>query len=192
MSHLLIDAGVFDDWAFLDEDQEDVPRLARRPYNLPVRSTVNTWDDVEFFQRFRLSKRTFLMVLQLVAPALLHPHPRTRYLTAEQKLLITLRFMASGSMQIVVADVVRVSAGTVCRVLPKVCMAIIGHLDTFVKMPETEQEREAIAAEFYNIAAFPRAIGAIDCTHVKLQSPGGELVCICKYVPIVLCVVRVK
>lgn len=100
----------------------------------------------------------------------------TRYLTPEQKLLITLRFMASGSMQLVVADVVRVSATTVCVVLPKVCMAIIAHLQTYIKMPMSEQEREDAAAEFYALARFPRTIGAIDCTHVKLQSPGGNLV----------------
>lgn len=27
---------------------------------------------------------------------------------------------------------------------------------------------------FYNIAKFPRCIGALDCTHVKILSPGGE------------------
>lgn len=100
----------------------------------------------------------------------------SRYLTPEQKLLITLRFMASGSMQLVVADVVRVSAPTVCRILPKVCIALIAHLHTFIKMPMTAREREDAAAQFYAFAQFPRTIGAIDCTHVKLQSPGGNLV----------------
>lgn len=28
--------------------------------------------------------------------------------------------------------------------------------------------------EFYRIARFPRVIGAIDCTHVKICSPGGD------------------
>ena len=86
--------------------------------------------------------------------------------------------MASGSMQLVVADVIRVSASTVCRVLPEVCMALIAHLNTFIKMPTTLQERENAAAQFFEIAGFPRTIGAIDCTHIKLklQSPGGQLV----------------
>lgn len=78
MGHLMLNEGVFDDWDFLDEDDDDdlLPRLARRPYNLPVRATVNDWDDTDFFQRFRLTKRTFLGLLQLVAPALYHPNPR--------------------------------------------------------------------------------------------------------------------
>lgn len=85
--------------------------------------------------------------------------------------------MASGSMQIVVADVVRVSTATVCRILPKVCMAIFQHLHTYVKMPETNDERQAAVVAFYDIAGFPRTIGAIDCTHVKINSPGGRMVC---------------
>lgn len=101
----------------------------------------------------------------------------SRYVTPEQQLLILLRFMASGSMQIVVADFVRVSPATVCRLLPKVCMAIIEHLPTHVKMPETNGEQQAAAAAFFGIARFPRTIGAIDCTHVKVQSPGGRMVC---------------
>lgn len=30
-----------------------------------------------------------------------------------------------------------------------------------------------VTNDFYNIANFPGAIGCIDCTHVRLQSPGG-------------------
>lgn len=79
-------------------------------------------------------------------------------------------------MQLTVADVVRTSQPSVSRILPKVCMALIAHLPNRVKMPESEVEREMAAAEFHRIAQFPRTIGAIDCTHVKVQSPGGELV----------------
>lgn len=159
-----------------DDDEDDVGRLARRPYNLPVRATINSWDDVEFFDRFRLTKQTFLYVLQLVGPALEHPQPRSRYVTPEQQLLITLRFLASGNMQITVADVVRVSQPTVSRILPKVCMALIAHFHTFIKMPETDEERAHVARQFFGFRGLPRIIGAIDCTHIKIDSPGGRLV----------------
>lgn len=96
-------------------------------------------------------------------------------MTPEQQLLIALRFLASGSMQITVADVVRVSVSTICRVLPKVCAAFLEHFDRYIRMPETPDEREAAAVAFYRFAEFPRTIGAIDCTHVKIQSPGGPL-----------------
>lgn len=163
------------DW--LDEEDDDGMVVERRPYGLPVRPTIDSWDDLDFFMRFRMSKPTFQMVLQLILPALQHPRPRSRYITPEQQLLITLRFLASGNMQLTVADVVHVSQTSVCRVLRRVCDALLVHFHTFVKMPQTNAERQQAATEFYRFGQFPRTIGAIDCTHVKIQSPGGNLVC---------------
>lgn len=160
---------------FVDDgdDQRDV--VMRRPYRIFHRAEMGNWDDIDFFRRFRLTKPTFLHVLEMVEPALRHPQPRPRYVTPQQQLLITLRFLASGNMQITTGDVVRVSQPTVCKILPKVCMAIIAHLRDTVKMPATPEERQQSAAAFYRIAEFPFTIGAIDCTHVKINSPGGDM-----------------
>lgn len=170
----LLDMGM--DW--LDDEDDDAVefRNDRRPYSLPVRSTIDDWDDLEFIIRFRLTKATFRSVLQLITPELQVPQPRPRYVTPEQQLLIALRFLASGNMQVTVADVVHVSQPTVSRVLVKVCDALLLHFHTIIKMPETNAEREEAAADFFRFAEFPRTIGAIDCTHVKIQSPGGHLV----------------
>lgn len=37
-----------------------------------------------------------------------------------------------------------------------------------------DEESQHVRQRFYNIARFPRCIGAIDCSHVKIQSPGGH------------------
>ncbi|KAJ3645974.1 hypothetical protein Zmor_023589 [Zophobas morio] len=41
-------------------------------------------------------------------------------------------------------------------------------------MPENELEIREAQNNVYHIARFPRVIGAPDCTHVKIESPGGE------------------
>lgn len=41
-------------------------------------------------------------------------------------------------------------------------------------MPYTNEEISELKQNFYNIARFPRCIGALDCTHIKIQSPGGD------------------
>ena len=87
------------------------------------------------------------------------------------QLLIALRFYALGSMQISVADFAGVSVSSVCRILVRVSEAIARQRPNFVKMPESDAERQAA---FHAIASFPRVIGSIDCTHVKIQSPGGD------------------
>jgi hypothetical protein len=41
-------------------------------------------------------------------------------------------------------------------------------------MPQTEKERADAKSKCFNISRFPTCIGAIDCSHVKIQSPGGD------------------
>lgn len=77
-------------------------------------------------------------------------------------------------MQITVADFAGVCCASVCRIVRRVTDAIVKLRPQFIKMPETEEERTAACSAFYAIASFPRVIGAIDCTHIKIQSPGGE------------------
>ncbi|CAH1380802.1 unnamed protein product, partial [Tenebrio molitor] len=40
----------------------------------------------------------------------------------------------------------------------------------YIKFPVTEQEQSAVKQI---IARFSRVVGALDCTHVKIKSPGG-------------------
>lgn len=41
-------------------------------------------------------------------------------------------------------------------------------------MPNTEEEMSTNSLQFYNFARFPRCIDAVDCTHAKISSPGGN------------------
>lgn len=122
----------------------------------------------------------------------------SRELTAEQKLLAVLRMIACGNFQQTAADYIGIAQTTVAKILPsvkkmhfihflhfypffsipviKVCDAILLHFHEFVRMPQTENERLVKAAAFAEIADFPRCIGAIDCTHIRMFSPGGDIV----------------
>lgn len=87
---------------------------------------------------------------------------------------MALRFFAAGSMQLVIADNMNISQPSVSVILPRVCDAIIAHLHDYVRMPQTVEECRKNCAEFHSVANFPFVIGAIDCTHIKIQSPGGN------------------
>jgi hypothetical protein len=43
-----------------------------------------------------------------------------------------------------------------------------------LRMPQTEEEIAACKRGMFSRARFPNCIGAIDCSHVKIQSPGGD------------------
>lgn len=67
-------------------------------------------------------------------------------------------------------------------VISKTCKKIAGILarmsPRFIKMPATLDEQEEAIRRFRRIANFPRVIGAIDCTHIrikKIRADGGQL-----------------
>lgn len=87
------------------------------------------------------------------------------------RLLLTLRYYATGSFLTVVGDFSGVSKASASRIVSLVSRAIAQLRPEFIKFPTNTKE---IQQEFYNIAKFPRLIGAIDCTHVPIKSPGKK------------------
>lgn len=56
-----------------DEDEDDGNlRAARRQYKMATRINLDSWDDVDFIRRFRLSKQTVMEVLGIVEHELEH------------------------------------------------------------------------------------------------------------------------
>lgn len=52
------------------------------------------------------------------------------------------------------------------------CIASLSN--RFIRMPTTTNEEIALVKQqFYNLSRFPGIIGAIDCTHIRILSPGG-------------------
>lgn len=76
-------------------------------------------------------------------------------------------------MERAIGDFAGVCVASVCVTLPRVTQAICTELKTFKRLPNTEEEMRDACRGFYSIASFPLTIGAIDCTHVKIRSPGG-------------------
>ena len=62
-------------WKLLENDDEesdsqDVFKYPRREYKMSSRISIETWDDLDFFMRFRLQKKTVMMVLDIIRPHL--------------------------------------------------------------------------------------------------------------------------
>lgn len=63
---------------------------------------------------------------------------------------------------------------TAHRIVHRVSASIAQLSGHHINFPSTENLISGTQLEFYNIARFPKVIGAMDCTHVKIKSPGGE------------------
>lgn len=59
-----------------DEEFNFVPE--RRQYKMTERVQVDSFDDVDFIFRFRLSKTTFIRVFQILQPDLEYTHQRCK------------------------------------------------------------------------------------------------------------------
>ncbi|KAJ8910915.1 hypothetical protein NQ315_014249 [Exocentrus adspersus] len=111
-------------------------------------------DPLGFFRRFRLTKATVLHLLILTEDQLEYPDNSSGHLAQ-------------------VADFMNVHESTASRVVAHVSRVLAALRPQKVKMPEP-QESVRVQNEFYNIARFPKVQAIIDCTHIKIQSPGGD------------------
>ncbi|XP_016660548.2 putative nuclease HARBI1 [Acyrthosiphon pisum] len=88
------------------------------------------------------------------------------------KVLITLRFYALGTMLISVADMFGVSISCASKTIRDVSYVIAELSSIFIQIPVHNIKDTKM--KMYEIARFPLVFGAIDCTHVRIQSPGGH------------------
>ncbi|KAF0706476.1 Uncharacterized protein FWK35_00023526 [Aphis craccivora] len=154
-----------------DNDYELIQFLnyQRRVYTVHQRlDHFEKWDDHDFRVRFRLGKDVVLQVVEYIEDEISSQSNRNNAVTTINKLLLTLRFYATGNFLITAGDfmglvlIVRDVSVSIAKLQPR-----------FIRMPETETEIRNLQRRFFQIARFPRTIGAIDCTHIKIQNPGG-------------------
>nr|XP_023027420.1 putative nuclease HARBI1 [Leptinotarsa decemlineata] len=159
-----------------DEFDEYLLNPVMRPRRRPViRNRPNYFtelDETDFRARFRLSKPSVTYVLSLIEGNITTVTNFNFAISPMNRLLLTLRYYATGSFLITSGDFSGVSKASASRIISKVSRAIAELRPRFVKFPINLQ---SVKEGFYNIARFPRVIGTIDCTHVNIKSPGGEI-----------------
>ncbi|KAF0732995.1 Uncharacterized protein FWK35_00027709 [Aphis craccivora] len=99
---------------------------------------------------------------------------RNRAVIPEHKVLLALRYYATGSMLVVCGNFIGVHKSTASRRVKLVSHVIATLRLQFIKFPDIENNIKKLKQDFYNIAKFPMVIGAMDCTHIKIKSPGGD------------------
>ncbi|KAJ8912434.1 hypothetical protein NQ315_006100, partial [Exocentrus adspersus] len=135
---------------------------------------IEEMDDMSFFRRFRLTKPTVIAVLELLEDQLEFDNDLNNSVSPVNQLLTGLLFYASSAHQINIGDIMRMDQGTVSRIISKVSQSIASLRNRFIKMPSTPQEIITCQNNFYRIARFPRVIGCVDGTHIKIRSSGDS------------------
>ena len=145
-----------------------------RHYLVDKSNPIKLFDDDEFRNRYRLTKEAFHDLLKLCEPHLKTANNRGLPISILLKLCAVLRFFATGSFQIVTGDLEGLSQTSVSVIIKEVSEILALKRKDFIKFPKTDEEITAENQGFYAIGHFPGVVGAVDCTHVKIQSPGGD------------------
>ncbi|KAH7935759.1 putative nuclease HARBI1 [Rhipicephalus sanguineus] len=151
------------------EDCVGIPRPLLRDRSNPMED----FTDSEFLARFRFTKSSVKKLLECL-PLEESCSDRGHPLPPMIQLLIALRFYGAGTFQVVAGDLVHVSQPTVSRVIERVSRLIATHLfPDVVQFPNSDDGFRETMVGFYRIAKFPGVTGCIDCTHIRIKSPGG-------------------
>lgn len=154
----------------LNEDYRNLAEHQQRIVNAR-RNDFRDLPEGKFIERYRISKAVTAKVLQDIQDRLSYHNQRNFPLSPMHQFLITLRYYACGSFQLVMADNAGVSKATVCRTINKVSAALSSLRPLYIHFPQHENVQEVVRG-FYTVAHFPGVIGALDCTHIEIQSPG--------------------
>ncbi|CAH2091630.1 unnamed protein product [Euphydryas editha] len=133
--------------------------LMRRPKVFrPRNPPLGHWDEVDFCQRYRLSKESVIWIIRNIGDELKRPTERNYAVTPMEQLLLTLRFYATGNMQQCSGDLSGVSKSTACKIIHAVSRHICLKLKYFIAMPQTAAELRDVVESFFNIAKFPSVV----------------------------------
>ncbi|KAJ8914128.1 hypothetical protein NQ315_016205 [Exocentrus adspersus] len=168
-------------YGFEDDINEvqDVEEVELIEFGLPRQVYIridyfDVLDEASFRRRFRLSRECVHHLLAQIEHMLEFPHNLNKSVSPINQLLITLRLYSTGGHLQTIADFGGMHVSTVSRIVKRVSEAIAGLYRNYITFPNDIDGLRKIQQDFYDIASFPRVCGAIDCTHIKVESPGDS------------------
>lgn len=142
-----------------------------------IQNTVHLYDDTDFIMHYRLHK-TFAneLISRFSASNVyktLNDVTGKKPLTAEEHILAFLWFVGHKSSYRDVADRFNITLSSLHVVITRVADFLVNMAPEVIRFP-TDEEREATVRHFgtaKNEKRFPRTVGAVDGTHIKINRP---------------------
>nr|XP_037289008.1 uncharacterized protein LOC119181833 [Rhipicephalus microplus] len=132
-------------------------------------------DSQEYRRLLRVSREQFVQLLSLVGPRIQRQDTvMRRAISAETRLQVTLRYLASGESHHSLSRQFRLGHSTVNDIIHETCNVIYEELkNEFLKTPSTEDEWRDVVAGFSRNWNFPNCVGAMDGKHVIITKPAN-------------------
>jgi hypothetical protein len=124
---------------------------------------LRLYDEEYFFRYFRMSVIQYGELLAMVAPIIQKSSQKRECIRPNERLCVTMRYLATGDAQTTIAMNYRISPSSVGRIIYKTCQALWQVLSPkYLQCPKNETDWKRIANEFNLIWNFPHCIGALD------------------------------
>lgn len=129
-------------------------------------------DEDEFVQYFRVTQTLFYFILDHISIDITSPisYRVPNPISAEQKLCVTLRYLATGESHISHSYTFRISRSWIGNIIKCVLAAIKAKL-FFVMPSPTREQFERNEMDFERRWNFPNCLGCIDGKHVRVRCP---------------------
>ncbi|XP_069820334.1 uncharacterized protein [Dendropsophus ebraccatus] len=167
-----------------DAEQRRLQEVGRRYWVHPINVRRETrghigclYDDLrrhpDKFQDFvRLPMEAFDNLLSILTTHLQRQDTYMRKsIPPVGRLLITLRFLATGESYVSLHLQFRVGTSTISGIVRCTCAVIWEHLQPIVMPSPTREIWLQSAAGFQSVANFPNCIGAVDGKHIRVKQP---------------------
>nr|CAI5847185.1 unnamed protein product [Callosobruchus analis] len=130
-------------------------------------------DDERFFQYTRMSQNTFDHILQKVEPRLTKNwcNLHKQSILPEERLVITIRYLATGSSFKSISFAFRIGASTAGKIVAETTTVLWDELQPFHMPVPAKEDFQTISDCFEKVWNFPHCTGAIDGKHVRINCP---------------------
>ncbi len=138
----------------------------------------NNYSDDRFKKTFRISRNTFMYILEKVRHKLTKQIVAELPVSPEQRLGIFLYRCGRGDYHYSIAEMTGLGVSTVCCIVSDVASAIVETLwksEVTTYMPKSEIEFYQKISEMEQLWQFPCCWGAIDGCHIPIKCPPGGL-----------------
>ena len=116
-----------------------VNRRADRVFRREIDNILQYYDDNEVRKRYRFGRQTIVYITNLARDEITPTTNRTHAVSSTHQVLITLRFLASGSFQQVTGDTLAsLDKATTCRIIRRVTVALCRKINQFIKFPQSQ------------------------------------------------------
>uniref|UniRef100_A0A8C5MR24 DDE Tnp4 domain-containing protein n=1 Tax=Leptobrachium leishanense TaxID=445787 RepID=A0A8C5MR24_9ANUR len=128
-------------------------------------------DAARFYDYHRMSPETFTYILNAIRPSIENASDFRATVSTEERLTVTLRYLATGSSFNTLGYSFRISEVKVGRIVRETCQAIWDNLrPRHMPFPKNE-EMGPIIEGFWKKWHFPNCVGCIDGKHIRVLNP---------------------